>query len=134
VTGVATALLLAWMQTCGLTYGVEPEFVWAVARVESGVPGISEIRCGPLGRAGKYYGPMGINRCFKTKWPIDDPFVNVEIGVKALRGADKRRVLKRYNAAFNEAYYRAVMALYRQAKREGKFDGQVQARNASQIQ
>ena len=111
MTGLALAALLAWFQTCGALYGVEPEFAWAVARVESGVPGGPEIRLGPLGRRGKYYGP------------IDDPYVNVEVGVKALRGADKRRVLQRYNAAFNEAYCRAVMSTYHQAKREGKFDG-----------
>lgn len=127
---LAMTLLLAWFQACGTIYGVEPDFAWAVARVESGLPGGPEIRCGPLGRCGKYYGPMGINRCFKTKWPIDDPYVNVEVGVKALRGADKRRVLQRYNAAFNESYYRAVMAIYHQARRGRKFHGQIQARNA----
>lgn len=126
--GLASALLLAWMKACALTYGVEPEFAWAVARVESGAPGGSAIRCGPLGRSGKYYGPFGIHRDFRRRWPIDDPYVNVAVGVKALRGPDKRRVLRRYNAAFNEAYYRAVMAVYRQAKREGKFSGQVQTR------
>jgi hypothetical protein len=119
--GLATALLLAWMQACSLQYGVEPEFAWAVARVESGTK-TESLRCGRLGRS-RYYGPMGINRCFLNRWPIDDPYVNVEVGVKALRGADKRRVLKRYNAAFDEAYYRAVMALYRQAQREGMFYG-----------
>lgn len=133
LTGLALAALLAWFQTCGAMYGVEPEFAWAVARVESGVSGGPEIRFGPLGRRGKYYGPMGINRCFLGRWPIDDPYVNVEVGVKALRGTDKRRVLRRYNRAFNEAYYRAVMAVYRQAKREGRFDGQVQARHADKI-
>jgi hypothetical protein len=121
--GVATALLMAWLKACALTYGVEPEFAWAVARVESGRPGAAEIRCGPLGRTGKYYGPFGIHREFKRRWPIDNPYVNVEVGVKALRGADKRRVLRRYNASFDESYYRAVMALYRQAKREGRFRG-----------
>lgn len=128
MTGVAAALLLAWIQACALTYGVEPEFAYAVARIESGTK-TEAWRCGRLGRS-RYYGPMGINRCFLARWPIDDPFVNVEVGVKALRGADKRRVLKRYNAAFDEAYYRAVMALYRQTKREGIFYGQIQARNA----
>jgi hypothetical protein len=122
------ALLLAWLQACALTYGVEPEFAFAVARVESGLPGAAVIRCGPLGRSGKYYGPFGIHRDFRRRWPIDDPFVNVAVGVKALRGTDKRRVLQRYNAAFNEAYYRAVMRIYRQAQRERMFHGQIQAR------
>jgi hypothetical protein len=103
MSGLAAALLLAWMQACAVSCGVEPEFAYAVARVESGVPGGPALRCGPLGRAGKYYGPFGIHRDFKRRWAIDDPFVNVAVGVKALRGADKRRVLKRYNIAFNES-------------------------------
>jgi hypothetical protein len=116
LSNLAITFLLAWMQACSLHYGVEPEFAYAVARVESGTR-TEALRFGRLGRS-RYYGPMGINRCFLARWPIDDPYVNVEVGVKALRGADKRRVLKRYNAAFDEAYYRAVMATYRQAKRE----------------
>jgi len=128
--GLAMALLLVWLRSCALTYGVEPEFAYAVARVESGLPGAAEIRCGPLGRTGKYYGPFGIHRDFRQRWPVDHPFVNVAVGVKALQGPDKRRVLRRYNTAFNGAYYRAVMAIYRQAKRERIFYGQVLARNA----
>lgn len=119
--GLGAALLLAWMQACSVTYGVEPEFAWAVARVESGTK-TETLRCGPMGKSGRYYGPFGIERSFLRRWPIDDPFVNVAVGVKALRGADKRRVLKRYNAAFDEVYYRAVMGLYRQAKQEGRFE------------
>ena len=60
---------------------------------------------------------MGINDCFLSKWPIDDPFVNVEVGVKALRGSDKRRVLRRYNPKLNRAYEQTVMATYQQMKR-----------------
>lgn len=111
------AVLLAWMRACALTYGVEPEFAYAVARVESGVPGGPALRFGPLGRAGKYYGPFGIHRDFRKKWPIDHPLVNVAVGVRALRGQDKRRVLQRYNTNFDESYFRAVMAVYRRAKR-----------------
>ena len=85
------------------------------------MPGGPRIRIGPLGRKRKYYGPMGINRCFLARWPVDNCYVNVMVGARALRGNDKRRVLKRYNAAFTEAYYRAVMACYRQAKRERIF-------------
>ncbi len=138
MSGVALAALLAWMQACAGVYGVEPEFAYAVARVESGVPGGVEIRCGALGRAGKYYGPFGIHRDFRRRWPIDEPFTNVAVGVKALRGRDKRRVLRRYNAEFSEAYYRAVMAIYRQAKRKGifhekGFEAQIQARHAHPI-
>ena len=115
------AAMMAWMQVCSAHYGIEPEFVYAVARIESGVPGGPQIRIGPLGRKSKYLGPMGINRCFLSRWPVANPYVNVMVGARALRGNDKRRVLKRYNAAFTEAYYRAVMACYRQAKRERIF-------------
>ena len=52
---------------------------------------------------------------------IDKPYFDRSGVIWLKSGADKRRVLKRYNAAFDEAYYRAVMAVYRQAKREGKF-------------
>ena len=116
------AALLAWMQVCSAHYGIEPEFVYAVARIESGVPGGPRIRIGPLGRKRKYYGPMGINRCFLARWPVDNCYVNVMVGARALRGRDKRRILKRYNASFDEAYYQAIMACYRQAKRERVFD------------
>jgi hypothetical protein len=116
---LTTALLLAWIRTCALTYGVEPEFAQAVAIVESRPAGGGmEIRTGRLGKS-RYYGPMGINRCFLNRWPIDDPYVNVEVGVKALRGADKRRVLRRYNPKLNRAYEQAVMATYRRLKGDG---------------
>jgi hypothetical protein len=115
---LSTAILLAWMKTCCLYYGVEPEFALAVARVESGTR-TEMLRFGPMGRSKKYYGPFGIERSFLRRWPIDNPFVNVEVGVKALRGRDKRRVLQRYNASFNEPYFRAVMAACRRYKSEG---------------
>ena len=118
---LASALLIAWIRTCAAHYGVDPEFAQAVAIVESRPAGGGmEMRCGPLGRAGKYYGPMGINRCFKSKWPIDNPFVNVEVGVKALRGNDMRRVLKRYNASFTEAYFRTICKIQKQLKKENR--------------
>jgi hypothetical protein len=118
---IPTSVFLAWMMVCSLYYGVEPEFALAVARVESGTQA-EWVRFGRLGRS-PYYGPMGINKCFLNKWPIDNPYVNMEIGVKALRGPDKRRVLKRYNEKFDEGYFRAVMAAYQQHKRERIFEG-----------
>lgn len=120
MTGLPAAILLAWMQACCTVYGVEPEFALAVARIESGTK-TAWLRCGPLGKAGKYYGPFGIHRDFRKKWPIDNPYVNVAVGVRALQGRDQRRVLQRYNAEFNEAYFRAVRAVYRQTKRRGTF-------------
>jgi len=114
---LTTALLVAWLRACALTYSVDPEFAQAVAIVESRPAGGGmEMRFGPLGRSGKYYGPMGVNRCFLGKWPINNPFVNVQVGVMALRGADKRRVLRRYNASFTEAYYQEILRVERRLK------------------
>jgi hypothetical protein len=115
---LTTALLAAWIRAYALLYGVEPEFALAVAHVESGCPG-QEFRVGPMGK-GKYYGPFGIHRDFLRRWPINEPEKNIEIGVKALRGRDQRRVLRRYNAAFDEAYWRAVQ----QARRRWKNSSQ----------
>ena len=106
-------LLLCWLLACCQTYGVEPEFALAVARVESGTK-TQEYRVGRLGRS-NFYGPMGVHRCFlKT----GSPFEVIELGVKALRGKDKAGVLRRYNPKLDRAYERAVMATYRQFKRQ----------------
>jgi len=88
-------------------YGVDPYFALAVAEVESSCKG-RRCRFGKMGK-GTYYGPFGIHKCFLSKWPINDPFVNTEIGIRALsRYKDQRRSLKRYNAEFNESYYRSI--------------------------
>ena len=106
-------LLMCFLLACCHTYGVEPEFALAVARVESGTK-TQEYRIGRLGRS-NFYGPMGVHRCFlKT----GSPYEVIELGVRALRGKDKARVLRRYNPKLNRAYERAVMALYRQNQRQ----------------
>jgi hypothetical protein len=114
---MSKALIILLIHIYSAQYGADPDFCVAVATIES------RLKCGPLGKSGRFIGPMGIAKCFRAKWDIDDPATNIEVGVRALRGADKRRVLRRYNTAFSEGYYRAVMAIYWQAKREGKFDG-----------
>lgn len=106
---------LSWVKVCAAKYNVDPCFALAVAQIESGTKG-QRFRFGKLGK-GTYYGPFGIHKSFLKKWRIDDPMVNTEIGIKALRGPDQRRVLKRYNKSFNEGYYRAVMATARQYRR-----------------
>ena len=108
-------LLLCWLLTCCKTYHVDPAFALAVARLESGTK-TQEYRLGRLGKS-KYYGPFGIHRDFLKKWPIDNPYINIQVGVKALRGTDKRRVLRRYNTASNRTYERAVLAKMRELKR-----------------
>jgi hypothetical protein len=108
--------LIAWMVLWSNVYGVEPEFALAVARVESGTSQ-HEFRIGKLGR-GTYYGPMGIHKCFLNKWPIDDPWENIRVGVRALRGS-KMHALRRYNKSCNAAYTRAVLSTYSRYKRLG---------------
>ena len=116
---LSTALLLAWMKTTCAHYGVEYEFAHAVGIVESRPKGGGmEMRVGPLGKSGRVVGPMGIAKCFASKYDIYNVFTNVELGVKALRGADKRRVLRRYNPESTPAYTQAVLRTYRQLKRE----------------
>ena len=124
VNHLASALLIAWIKSCALVYSVDPSFAQAVAIVESRAPGGGELemRVGRLGRS-KYWGPFGIHRDFLKKWPIDDPFVNIEVGVKALRGSNKRKVLKRYNASFDEDYYREVRRIERKLKEGSRCHG-----------
>ena len=115
--GITTAALLIFMQTCCQHFGVDYPFAHGVATVESGCK-VNEVRVGPLGSKGKFIAPFGINKCFRDKWDIDNPYINIVVGVRALRGRDQRHVLQRYNAEFNEAYYRAVMACARQYRAE----------------
>jgi len=117
VEPITAALLACFIRTCALHYGVEPEFAQAVAIVESRPAGGGmEMRVGRLGKS-RYFGPFGIHQDFLKKWDIANPYVNVEVGVKALRGADKRRVLRRYNASFNELYYREVCRVQRRLEK-----------------
>jgi len=116
-----TALLLAWIRAYAALYGVEPEFALAVAHVESGCAG-QEFRLGPLGKKGKYAGPFGLDRAYcRERFGLDpvDPETNIRIGVRALRGRDPRAVLQRYNAKFNERYWRAVQQAKRRYKSRG---------------
>ena len=119
-------MLLACIKVCSLHYGVEPEFALAVAQVESRTltRPAKPFRVGRLGHS-KYYGPFGIHRCYLKRWAIDNPCVNILVGVRALRGTrtikGKRRVLRRYNASYTRRYYRAVMGLYWRYKRNRIF-------------
>lgn len=118
---IATAALLAWMQICAQEHGVDPYFARAVAIVESRPAGGGlAMRCGPLGKQGKYYGPFGISRIFLKRWNIADPYVNVWVGVRALRGRNRLKILRRYNASFNQAYYREICRTERQLKQEAQ--------------
>ena len=115
---ILTPALLLWLHTCFAAYHVEPAFALAVAQVESGCPG-QQIRIGPLGKKGVYAGPFVLHRAYcREHFGVDpvDPAVNIKIGVRALRGPDKHRILRRYNREWNRAYERAVMTRYRRLK------------------
>lgn len=97
-------------------FRVDPNFLKAVASVESR-KGNQKFRYGKMGRT--YYGPMGIHKCFLKKWDIDKPEINIMVGARALQGvgsnpAAQKKRLRRYNASFNERYWRAI----KQAERE----------------
>lgn len=112
---IPEAILIAWIETAAIKHGVSPAFATAVAQVESGNKN-HRFRVGPIGK-GTYYAPFGIHKSYLKKWRIDDPKVNIERGVMALRGKDKRKVLKRYNKSFNEGYYRTICRLEKQYQR-----------------
>jgi hypothetical protein len=101
-------------------YKVDPYFALAVAETESSCKG-QQFRFGKMGK-GTYYGPFGIHRCFLKKWAINDPLVNTEVGIRALaRYSSQRRALQKYNASFNEAYWRRIKQLERQNRERRVF-------------
>jgi len=111
--------MILWLKAVAITYGIQPEFALAVARIESGTK-TQEYRIGPMGK-GTYYGPLGIHKDFLKKWPINNPYMNILIGVKALQGKDQVRVLRRYNKTCDQAYLKAVFAFRNQLVREKYF-------------
>lgn len=113
------AMPAAWwqqVQAAAAAAGVDPYFAAAVAWVECAGWKAGPLGKGPNGR--KYIGPMGINRCFAARWDIYDPLVNLEVGIRALRGRDRKAVLRRYNHAASQAYIGAVLGLCRQFHKE----------------
>jgi hypothetical protein len=103
---------LGFVKTCSEVYKVDPYFALAVAETESSCKG-ERFRFGKMGK-GTYYGPFGIHKQFLKKWPIDDPYVNTEIGIRALsRYKNQRAALKKYNATFNESYWKRIKSLER---------------------
>jgi len=106
--------ILLWLITLyAQIHGVDPELAKAVAIVESRKPGGAILRTGRLGKS-RYFGPMGIDQRFLSRWPIDNPVWNIWAGTRALaihlrRTGSVRAALKRYNPKADPAYYRAVM-------------------------
>lgn len=103
-------------------YDIAPAFAIAVAHVESR-KGYQEFRVGQMGRSA-YYGPMGINKCFRQQWRVDLPETNIAVGCYALRGVGNsvvklKRRLMRYNTSFDLGYWKAVMKAVRKYRAEG---------------
>ena len=117
-------LLTCWLNAACQTYGVEPEFATAVMRLESGTR-TAKTRLGRLGRTA-YAGPFGLHIAYvREKFGVDatNPYVNVLVGVRALRGtrtdAAKIKRLKNYNKTWwKDNYIPDVLATYRQLKRQ----------------
>lgn len=130
VGALPTALLLAWMEVVSAHYGVDANFAKAVAITESRPKGGSEfeIRIGPMGKNGRYIGPMGISKCFAKKYDIYNVWENIRIGIKTLNG-NERKALKRYNASFNEAYYKEVMRIKYKLQHGSTSDIKLTSRN-----
>lgn len=115
-------VLLCHLLVCCNNYGVSPEFALAVATIESTKDG--KIVVGPIGKRARYIGPMAIERSYAKppyNWDIYNPYENIRIGVKALRG-DPKKVLRRYNSKYSNSYGKAIMAMTRQYKRQRIFD------------
>lgn len=105
-------------------HNVDPAFVMAVARIESG----KKKKEFTLGRIGKtYYGPMGIHKRFLKKWKIDDPKTNIEIGTMTFSGCrtekQQKSKLKTYNKSFSPRYWLSIKSTkhkYEQELRNAK--------------
>lgn len=111
--------LLGCIKVCSAFYGVEPEFALAVAHIESRTS-TEYVRQGQIGRVG-YWAPFAIHPDYKKRWAVDYAPINVLVGVKALQGKDKLRVLKRYNREYTRSYGAEVMKAYRKHKELGTF-------------
>jgi hypothetical protein len=110
-----------WVAECSKKYGVDPNIALAVAETESSI-GNTRFRFGKISKT--LYGPFGIRDCFLKKWDITDPFVNTEVGIRALARypGNIKRSLQKYNKTFNNAYYNRIIELSKLNKRMKVFN------------
>jgi len=126
-------------------WNVDPSFLVAVAYIESRQlrwgHEVSEFRYGPIGKPvrnkrrqiicdGTYFGPMAIHYGSLSKWRIDDPRINIEVGARALRGVGDNKTLqlkrlRRYNTEFKGSYGKAVLGAARRFKEELTINGYI---------
>jgi hypothetical protein len=105
---------------------VDPYFALAVAETESS-NSWQRYRFGKMGRT--FYGPYGIRDIFIKKWDISNPYINTEVGIRALgRYKDQKRALKKYNTGDRgikfERYYKRIKYLERKNREENIFNTQ----------
>lgn len=121
----------AWVETCSKKYGISPYLALALAEVESS-KGNLKYRFGKISKT--YYGPYGIHRAFGKKpyyWDIENPYMNTEIGIRALAHHIKnqgslRKALRKYNTGDGRAqfirYCKRIEYLVVRNEREKVFD------------
>jgi hypothetical protein len=110
---------LNWVKFCSKKYNVDPYWVLGVFETESSNK-YNRFRFGKMGKT--FYGPAGIHKCFLNKWDISDPFINTEVGIRALsRYGDQKRALRKYNTSFNMAYYHRIKFLERKWRNDDVF-------------
>lgn len=99
-------------------YGMDPAVSLALAEVESS----KDKQRFRFGRVGRYWLPFGIHKDCAKGHDLSDWRVNTEVGIRAIaRYKDLRKSLKKYNASFNEAYYRRVLTLAAKNRKEKVF-------------
>lgn len=122
---------LEWVKICSKKYGISPYLALALAETESS-KGKRRFRFGKISKT--YYGPYGIHRCFGKNpynWDIENPYMNTEIGIRALarhikKQGSLRRALKKYNTGDGPTqfirYCKRIEYLARRNKKEKVFD------------
>jgi hypothetical protein len=107
-----------WMEEAAKKYDINPNFLKAVAHIETR-KGRQKYRIGWIGKRtkrypGTYCGPMAIHYYKMDQGVnIEDPRVNIFVGARALGGvgsdqAAQRKRLTKYNASFDSRYWRAI--------------------------
>jgi soluble lytic murein transglycosylase-like protein len=117
--------------------GIGPYWIAAVMAIESRYNRFA------INHRHKCYGLMQLQKDVAKGLGVMDPFdaeQNIRAGAAILGrlekkySGDKLKILKVYNPTDTGAYSREVMRAWRQARREGNFDGQIQARDPGKIQ
>jgi soluble lytic murein transglycosylase-like protein len=109
-------------------YKVDPYVCLALAKVESSNPRTGEeFR---FGKTGMYYMPYGVHQRYMDRWNVSDPYVNTEVGIRALsihlsKTGSLYKALGRYNTGDKgskfERYYKGIKNLAARYKKDKVF-------------